>query len=278
VDKRLRDLQRRFAESGTVEDEAAMLREAVRAGILTSMQLELAAKMEHPASLLIEPTIFRPFQGGGVPQYDELEDFLFDLFVVRQDLPYRLGLAYLQQTLPIFDKNPEETLDRYNAITNYQLTRPFSELAREYINIFQQWVDAAFCSVFQPVSDEEWVRLARRVKDEHFNFWFEAAAYYEHELTAAFHNASSGFDNYIRALRNSYDENRRADPGEIKASLVQLRLSINSVVGAISETVSHQDLDECGCESCLPQKEFNIRVQRMILDRIRPEFIPLLLG
>lgn len=239
MDERLRRLQRRFQQTGTVEDEAAMLREAVRAGKLTQDQMAMAAQMEHPASMLVSPTPFRPFRGSGVPQYEALEDFLFELFRVSPDLPYRLGLAYLRQTLPIFDVNPTETLYRFNAGTHLNLETPFSDLSKEYIETFQKWVDGAFCSVFDPVSDEEWRRLARQVRLQEFQMWFDYAGYMQFGAADAFHNAANAFHNYIRALTNCYDENRRVTPGEIATSLTHLRMSINSTVDAFEEIYSH---------------------------------------
>lgn len=46
-DQRLRALERKYRESGTVEDEAAYLRERVRVGDLTLERLELAAYCGH---------------------------------------------------------------------------------------------------------------------------------------------------------------------------------------------------------------------------------------
>ena len=279
MDRKLRDLQRRFAESGLVSDEAAMLREAARAGRITQDQLVLAAQMEHPASLLIVPPTmspFRPFQGGGAPQYEALEDFLFSLFMIQRDLPYRLGLAYLKLTLPVFDHNPDEVLLRYNEVTHYGLNRTFSVLIREYLDIFQQWIDAAFCSVFEPVSDEEWERLASEVRTQHFGVWFEAGAYHNYEVTASFHNACDAVHNFTRALTNSYDERRRVTPGEIKASLQHLRLSINSVVDAITETHPSDAGEPLLTRDGVVPAE--IYIQQTLLRRVRPEIIPHLLG
>lgn len=44
-DEKLRELERRWRESGTVEDEAAYLLERVRVGDLTQERLELAAHL-----------------------------------------------------------------------------------------------------------------------------------------------------------------------------------------------------------------------------------------
>ena len=49
-DAKLRELERKWKESGSVEDEAAYLRERVRAGDLTQERLELAAYFGHAAA------------------------------------------------------------------------------------------------------------------------------------------------------------------------------------------------------------------------------------
>ena len=49
-DDRLRELERRFSESGSVDDEAAYLSELVRVGDLPREQLELASYCGHPAA------------------------------------------------------------------------------------------------------------------------------------------------------------------------------------------------------------------------------------
>jgi hypothetical protein len=50
-DARLRELERRWKSSGTVEDEAAYLLERVRVGNLTENNLHLAAHCFHPAAM-----------------------------------------------------------------------------------------------------------------------------------------------------------------------------------------------------------------------------------
>lgn len=50
-DERVRELERRWRESGTVEDEAAYLRERVRVGDLSQERLELAALVGHKAAV-----------------------------------------------------------------------------------------------------------------------------------------------------------------------------------------------------------------------------------
>ena len=51
-DAKLRELERKWKESGSVEDEAAYLRERVRVGDLTQERLELAAYCGHGAASL----------------------------------------------------------------------------------------------------------------------------------------------------------------------------------------------------------------------------------
>jgi len=280
VDREIRELERRFTESGILKDEIALLLAKFRAGRLSLEQLAAAAQMEHPAALAISHTIFRPFQGGGVPQYEALEEFLFELFKVSPDLPYRLGLAYLRQTLPIFDTNPYTMLERFNQVTHYQLETPFSDLSREYINIFQQWLEAFFGT-----RDEERAELATLVRSEQFQTWFDAAGvefvlvagYFELEQppTASFYNAANAFHNYIRALTNSYDKDSRVTPGEILASLQHLRLSINSVVDSVIEASEISNVYTFSHESWVAHRNY---IQQTILRRVRTEIIPLLLG
>ena len=50
-DERLRELERRWKETGSVEDEAAWLSERVRAGELTEERLRLAAALGQPAAV-----------------------------------------------------------------------------------------------------------------------------------------------------------------------------------------------------------------------------------
>ncbi len=49
-DARLRELERRWRERGAVADEVALLRALARAGALTTLQLELAARCGHAAA------------------------------------------------------------------------------------------------------------------------------------------------------------------------------------------------------------------------------------
>lgn len=51
TDQRLRDLERQWGKTGTDEDEASLLLEQVRAGVLDGHRLELGAYLEHPAAL-----------------------------------------------------------------------------------------------------------------------------------------------------------------------------------------------------------------------------------
>lgn len=64
ADSRLRDLERRFRETGAVADEGAYLAERVRAGDLDRDRLVLAAYCEHPAA--------REALGSAAPQVDRV--------------------------------------------------------------------------------------------------------------------------------------------------------------------------------------------------------------
>jgi hypothetical protein len=52
-DTKLRALERRWKETGTVEDETAYLQERVRAGTLSQETLERAARCGHAAAILV---------------------------------------------------------------------------------------------------------------------------------------------------------------------------------------------------------------------------------
>ena len=178
------------------------------------------------------------------------------------------------------ERNIPLIVERFNQVTHHQLETPFSDLSKEYINIFQQWVDSAFYIASRfPRAGEEWKRLARLVRSQEFQVWFDSAGYFELEFgpTAAFYNAANSFHNYIRALVNYYDENRRVSPGEVKASLEHLRLSINSVVDALVENSGWVAIGSFG-----PNTETEDRLieqyQHTALAQVRQEIIPLLLG
>lgn len=49
-DQKLRDLERRYRETGSLDDEAAYIQERVRAGILPRVRAELAAYCDHEAA------------------------------------------------------------------------------------------------------------------------------------------------------------------------------------------------------------------------------------
>lgn len=51
-DARLRELKRRWQQSGAVDDEAAFLRERVRVGDLTALRLRIAAYAGVPGAIL----------------------------------------------------------------------------------------------------------------------------------------------------------------------------------------------------------------------------------
>ena len=60
TDSRLQELKRAWEASGSVEDEAAYLRERVRVGDLTQERLELAAYCGHPAAAaILDPKVNR---------------------------------------------------------------------------------------------------------------------------------------------------------------------------------------------------------------------------
>jgi hypothetical protein len=60
TDASLRDLERRFRASGSVEDEAMWLRARAQAGELPERRLKLAARLGDPASQVVLPAV-EPF-------------------------------------------------------------------------------------------------------------------------------------------------------------------------------------------------------------------------
>ncbi|MCW8138814.1 MAG: hypothetical protein KIT58_07910 [Planctomycetota bacterium] len=62
TDQRLRQLERRWRETGAVDDEAAFLMERVRVGDLTSERLELAAFCGHEGARRAAPQVSNPPQ------------------------------------------------------------------------------------------------------------------------------------------------------------------------------------------------------------------------
>ncbi|MBX3470300.1 MAG: hypothetical protein KF878_25820 [Planctomycetes bacterium] len=63
TDGRLREAERRWRQSGSVDDEAAFLRERVRAGALPPARLEVAAACGHPAAARALPAPTRGLFG-----------------------------------------------------------------------------------------------------------------------------------------------------------------------------------------------------------------------
>ncbi len=63
-DAELRDLERRFADTGTLSDEVELLRARLRADTLTPEQLHIAALAEHPAAIAVakEVPLVRPLK------------------------------------------------------------------------------------------------------------------------------------------------------------------------------------------------------------------------
>lgn len=64
-DERLRELERRWKETGSTEDEAAYLRERLRVGDLPLDRVELAAEAAYPAALLV---VGRPAESQLAPE------------------------------------------------------------------------------------------------------------------------------------------------------------------------------------------------------------------
>jgi hypothetical protein len=110
-DVRLRELERRWKETGSVEDEAAWLRARARAGELDPARLEVAAKLAYPAARLIHPlppNVVDPYPGSsGLLRGVEglLVDKVFDEYCMRCVIAVARSVAPL---LDDFDWLPEE--------------------------------------------------------------------------------------------------------------------------------------------------------------------------
>jgi hypothetical protein len=101
-DERLRELERRWKETGSVEDEAAWLRERVRAGELAQYRVDLACFCEHAGALLAAGrarSVFRP----PYPPTDDLTTWPFN-----KEALTRFTLAFAQLAL---DRAPEKDRD-----------------------------------------------------------------------------------------------------------------------------------------------------------------------
>ncbi|MCO5167605.1 MAG: hypothetical protein M9894_14755 [Planctomycetes bacterium] len=70
-DGRLREAERRWRQSGSVDDEAAFLRERVRAGALPPTRLEVAAACGHPAAARALPAPTRGLLGRALDRVRE---------------------------------------------------------------------------------------------------------------------------------------------------------------------------------------------------------------
>lgn len=78
-DKRLRELERHWRETGAVEDEAAYLLERARSGTLTSLDLERAASAGYPAATRACP------QAAAVPPDERVAELLREIASEVQD-------------------------------------------------------------------------------------------------------------------------------------------------------------------------------------------------
>jgi hypothetical protein len=109
-DQKLRDLERRWRETGTVEDEAAYLLERMRVGELSSEKLELAAFCAHEGA--------RRALGSDAPALPtEVEAWLIGLRDRSHHAALRAGLALAALALPEWealhpsDSRPRMALD-----------------------------------------------------------------------------------------------------------------------------------------------------------------------
>lgn len=108
-DADLRELERKFRETGSVEDEAAWLRARVQAGELSQENLELAAFLGHEgAQFAADSEIVAPsVEGDGYDTdtclYPSLSEWTRQLCVFGLEAAVRAGIASSVASLPTFE-------------------------------------------------------------------------------------------------------------------------------------------------------------------------------
>ena len=141
-DQKLRELERRWRETGSLEDEVSLLRERVRTGRLPLLRLQAAARLEYPPATTALDNQAAP----------SLEEALTEL---GKEAWVRLGRATLRAGLPDWDgvsadRRPHEAL----AIVNSWLTcRSARDQARRQAGEFMreaQYVAGAAPAVHGP--------------------------------------------------------------------------------------------------------------------------------
>lgn len=276
MDEQLRRLERRFRESGLINDEAALLRYSLRSGLISEEQLVAASRMEYPAAMRVAFSTLRPFRGAGPAHLEELEDFVFNLIHISPALTYWLALDYLRQTLPIFDIQPQETLRlMHERVPHHAMEhipdRPFSELAREFIELYQRWITA-----YEENNTEARAPITDRLLAEEWGVWFDAGAHFDIWQTAAFPNACHAFHQFIRAIYNAHDSGNPT-----VQTIKDLTLVIRGVVDAVHELspdLGSQDHSLLHLSIWTVPPSDILYTQLHLLRLVRQQFIPRLLG
>jgi hypothetical protein len=102
ADERVRELERRFRQSGAIEDEVAWLEARVRAGALARRRLELAAYLGHPAARrLVDPP---PEHRLETERQAESELWGFQFHHWQRPWLARACVAAVRLLLPLFDE------------------------------------------------------------------------------------------------------------------------------------------------------------------------------
>lgn len=260
MDTTLRELDRNFQQSNSVEDEAALLRGLLRANYLSQEQVVAASKLLYPAARILYPDYSCPLVGGGVPFYEAVEDFLFSLVTLdtaqpSPELPFHLALSYLEQAQSIFEINPVEDLLLLNQ--QQQLLElgisfdRYAAIAREAFNL---WIETRWDSNMHT----ENTNIITLAIAEAAPVWDLAAhADFEGRDNASFQCAANAYANYSRAIAGSM-----GDTSLNPRIFTSLRLAIGDVIDSFAELPPH-----------LP---FEV-VQLQLVDAIRDEIIPLIL-
>lgn len=126
TDANLRELERRFRTSGNVEDEAAWLRARLQAGEVSQERLQLAAQLEHLASIALVQSL-------GKPDNVDCSEIVGLIRWSRRIAEFGLS-AWVAALLPLADDDAicwEQTRHRPSA--DLQAPSTATEAAREWL-------------------------------------------------------------------------------------------------------------------------------------------------
>lgn len=119
-DERLRELERKWKESGSVEDEAAYLVERLRVGGLSQEALDLTVFMNHPASRIAvgNPILTAP-RGRSPLEWGEM------VVNAGKETVIRVMIAAIRQTIPVWKELPDN---------------PFLDVPEQALSAVEKWL------------------------------------------------------------------------------------------------------------------------------------------